>query len=51
MNELKHMMKPHRNQQPIVIQIPYNLTGYRGAAGPSLTGVTVLWSLSKTHLY
>ena len=26
------------------------LTGDRGAAGLSLTGVTVLWSLSKTHL-
>ena len=26
------------------------LTRDRGAAGSSLTGVTVLWSLSKTHL-
>ena len=26
------------------------LTRDRGAAGPSLTGVTALWSLSKTHL-
>ena len=26
------------------------LTGDRGAAGSSLTGVTALWSLSKTHL-
>ena len=26
------------------------LTQYRGAAGSSLTGVTALWSLSKTHL-
>ena len=26
------------------------LTQDRGAAGSSLTGVTVLWSLSKTHL-
>ena len=26
------------------------LTRYRGAAGSSLTGVTALWSLSKTHL-
>ena len=26
------------------------LTGDRGAAGSSLTGVTELWSLSKTHL-
>ena len=25
------------------------LTRDRGAAGSSLTGVTVLWSLSKTH--
>ena len=25
------------------------LTRERGAAGSSLTGVTVLWSLSKTH--
>ena len=25
------------------------LTGDRGAAGSSLTGVTVLWSLSKTQ--
>ena len=27
------------------------LTGNREAAGLSLTGVTVLWSLSKTHLF
>ena len=26
------------------------LTRDRGAAGSSLTGVTALWSLSKTHL-
>ena len=26
------------------------LTGDRGAAGSSLTDVTALWSLSKTHL-
>ena len=26
------------------------LTGDRGAAGSSLTGVTALWSLSKIHL-
>ena len=26
------------------------LTREREAAGPSLTGVTALWSLSKTHL-
>ena len=26
------------------------LTGDRGAAGLSLTGVTAMWSLSKTHL-
>ena len=26
------------------------LTRVRGAAGSSLTGVTALWSLSKTHL-
>ena len=26
------------------------LTGDQGAAGVSLTGVTALWSLSKTHL-
>ena len=26
------------------------LTQDRGAAGSGLTGVTVLWSLSKTHL-
>ena len=26
------------------------LTGDRGAAGSSLSSVTVLWSLSKTHL-
>ena len=26
------------------------LTRDRGAAGSSLTGVTVLWSLSKTHI-
>ena len=26
------------------------LTRERGAAGSSLTGVTALWSLSKTHL-
>ena len=26
------------------------LTGDREAAGSSLTGVTALWSLSKTHL-
>ena len=26
------------------------LTRYRGAVGTSLTGVTALWSLSKTHL-
>ena len=26
------------------------LTGDRGVAGSSLTGVTALWSLSKTHL-
>ena len=26
------------------------LTGDRGTAGSSLTGVTALWSLSKTHL-
>ena len=26
------------------------LTRYRGAAGLSLTSVTALWSLSKTHL-
>ena len=26
------------------------LTRNRGAAGLSLTGVTALWSLSKTHL-
>ena len=26
------------------------LTGDRGAAGSNLTSVTVLWSLSKTHL-
>ena len=26
------------------------LTGDRGAAGSSLTGVTALWSLGKTHL-
>ena len=26
------------------------LTRDRGAVGSSLTGVTVLWSLSKTHL-
>ena len=26
------------------------LTRDRGAAGSSITGVTVLWSLSKTHL-
>ena len=25
-------------------------TGDRGAAGSSLTGITALWSLSKTHL-
>ena len=27
------------------------LTRDRGAAGSSLTGVTALWSLSKTHLF
>ena len=26
------------------------LTGDQGAAGSNLTGVTALWSLSKTHL-
>ena len=26
------------------------LTRHRGTAGSSLTGVTVLWSVSKTHL-
>ena len=26
------------------------LTGDRGASGSSLTGVTAMWSLSKTHL-
>ena len=33
----------------LILYVPVN-TRDRGAAGSSLTGVTALWSLSKTHL-
>ena len=38
---------PVRERSGLVVEC---LTRDRGAAGSSLTGVTVLWSLSKTHL-
>ena len=40
---------PHpRERSGLVVEC---LTRDRGAAGSSLTGVTALWSLSKTHLF
>ena len=38
---------PHRERSGSVVEC---LTGDRRAAGSSPTGVTALWSLSKTHL-
>ena len=44
-----HPLKNHkvRERSDSVVEC---LTGDRGAAGSSLTVVTALWSLSKTHL-
>ena len=39
---------PVRERSGLVVEC---LTRDRGAAGSSLTGVTALWSLSKTHLF
>ena len=48
-----HVLGTQKNhlklREPIGSVVEY-LTGDRGAAGSSLTGVTALWSLSKTHL-
>ena len=42
-----HKFHNRRERSGLVVEC---LTQDRGAAGSSLTGVTVLWSLSKTHL-
>ena len=39
--------REHRERSGSVVEC---LTGDREAAGSSLTGVTALWSLRKTHL-
>ena len=50
------VIRPLKNRQTKILvrersgSVVECLTGDRGAAGLSLTGVTVLWSLSKTHL-
>ena len=43
-------LKKHRTPSGSAVTVVECLTPYIGAAGSSLTSVTVFWSLSKTHL-
>ena len=54
-DKIRQMLLKHSILTSILIQessgsVVECLTRDRGAAGSSLTGVTALWSLGKTHL-
>ena len=49
-SEIPRIYLEHRKLRERSGSVEECLTRDRGAAGLSLTGVTALWSLSKTHL-